>query len=95
MTRRFALSPEEAQALADEIRADLAARRRAEEARTRLGLHYKRAGLLRGWEWKVVDETAGKDLATGRAWTEWGTLRRLERAYLRELDRLTERRADS
>ena len=92
--RRFALSPEEAQALADEIRAAREARRRIEEARTRLGLRGGYAGLLRRWEWKVFDLTTGKDLATGRALTERAMCRRRYAAYLQVLDRLAEGRAE-
>ncbi len=64
------------------------AARRAEEARTRLGLAGSYVSFWRRWEWQVVDVTTGTDLPTGRALTEWGMRRRRYAAYLREVDRI-------
>ncbi len=50
-------------------------------------LEYDHTALLRRWTWKVVDETTGEVLATGRAMTRRVATRRKYRAYVRELNR--------
>lgn len=88
--RRYGLTWEEAVALAQRDAAQLNARMRAEDARTRLSLRDRYLGPVRGWRWRVVEEAADATLASGWAWTERAMHRRRYAAYLRELDRIAE-----